>query len=186
MANNLQEAAQQGQSVVFKNTIQKSNTIKVTFTAAANAAATSDVYLFVGAGNNAAKSLPANVTISGDYSNAADFYEMMQSVRFGVSEIKVETNQTNNYEGTKITFGKRNLNNRNNQEQDLFLSDFQVATGNGIKKTATIDVDSLNGGFMVEPQFYAVFKSLLQNTAVTFYIKVSHEEMTGALQPANF
>lgn len=175
-----------GQSVVFTNTLQKSRTIKVTLTASDQAAAQSAVYLFAAKGKAADKTAPTGITISGDYTSFADWYDMVGNVKFGVEEIKVETSNTSNYEGTKLTIGKRNLNNRNNQEQDLFLSDFQVSQGNGLKKTATIDVDALGGGFMVDNQFYAKFDGVQKETSVTFYIKVSHEEAMGNLAPASF
>lgn len=185
---NLKEAAAQGKSVQFKNTLQKSRTIKIGFVADndQNTAALSNVYLFAARGRAADKTLPAGVTITGDFTSAADFYDMMQNTRFGVEEIKLETADTANYEGTRLVIGVRNLNNRNNQEQDLLLSDFQQSTGNGLKKTAKFDIDALGGGVMVDSQFYAQFLGVKKNTSVTFYIKVSHVEAVGDLDPADF
>ena len=187
-SQNLKEAAAKGESVKFKNTLQKSRTLKITFTADNDqaTAASSPVYLFAARGRAADKALLPGVTISGDFTSAADYYDMIQNTRFGVEEIKLETADTANYEGTRMIIGVRNLNNRNNQEQDLLLSDFQQSTGNGLKKTAKFDIDALGGGIMVDPLFYGQFVGVKKNTSVTFYIKVSHVEAVGEMDAADF
>lgn len=190
MENSFQNLQQAGSTPInFRNSLQNSRTIALTFTAdnAQGTAATNDIFVIPGVGSAAAKSLPSGVTLSGDYSSMADLCDVFENVKFAVESIDIETSSTANYEGTKFVMGMRRLNKKNPAEVDLRMSQFQTSNGSGLTKTATIDNRALSGGFLVEPLWYLKFVSLLKNTSVTIYLKVSHQENGGvSLLPADF
>ncbi len=175
----------QNQGIVFNdwvNNFGKRNLIDLTFTAdnAVGTADLSDVALFPGCGAGAITTLPAGVTVSGDYASIAAYYDYCQRMKFPVTNIWMQSADTANFDG-KLTYGLIMPNGTQPNQSFLQLSGKKVSTGNGFADNININDLPL----MVMPNLQVKF-SLKKNTKIRFLLTVPELEIKGSTSPVMF
>ena len=174
--------------VTGSNNLNKGNDIRISLIAAANSAATSNPYIVAGVGLGAAKTLPLNMTMAGDYSIPADWYNFCENVPFLLAELRMETSNTVNWENTSLVIGERMPNGQNPVEKKYYMNEYQESTGNGLKKSIKIPREALgNGeGLIITPQTYIRFDGQVLSSTITVYLRATHTLRSYVLDEASF
>jgi|GEM_PF-6590265 len=173
------------QTVDTFNNLSSTNEVTATFTAdnQSGTAAGTDVYILPGVGVGANKTLGTGITYSGDFASYADFIDYFTHVPMLISYIRVQTSNTANY-SSRLTIQENKPNLRSPQYKDLQMTNYRISTGNGYSDTLTITNDIK--GTTIWPNFSMVFKGLLKNSSISFYIGISSWARTYAMSGVSF
>jgi len=162
--------------VTGSNNLNKGNDIRLSFASTAQASVYNDIHIVAGIGKGSAarKALPALVTLSGDYDNVTEWQSFSDNVAMLMSELRMETSDTVNWENTTLIIGECQPNGQNPVEKRFYMNMYQESTGNGLKKSILIPKEALgNGeGLIITPQTYIRFERLRGGTTITAYLKI--------------
>lgn len=159
------------------NAFEQEHAITLTYTASGAAAAENDVYVLAGVGDSAAKSLPANVTLSGDFgASNDDLQEMMRNQGIVVTGIELQTDVVATNWNKEIVFANRTPNKQNITEKRLSLTRFREIVGNTYSDTIIIPEAH---AFAVLPQTYMKLK-IVQSSYIRVKLYYRAVQMAGS------
>jgi hypothetical protein len=162
------------------------NTTRLVFAADGQQAADkSPFYIVSGVGDLAAKALPAGLSLSGDFPSVAAWQDYAENVPLSIASIRMETSDTDNWENTVLLLGERNPDGSKPNPRKLYMTDYQVSSGNGMKKSVVIPAEVLNN-FVLTPQAYIQFQGIKKGTTITIYLSIGFMQRTIIMQPADF
>jgi len=163
------------------NDFSTNNQIELIFVADnVNAAASSTIGLFPGTGKGRITALPAGVTVGGDYTDIADFYNYITNNAMKVTNIFMQSADTTNYAG-RLTVGMIQPNGKIPGETYKQLTDYRESTGNGYSDV--INIKDLK--LVTIPKLYAKF-DIKKNTTIRVILTVESCVESASLTPINF
>lgn len=148
------------------NNFKGNNSFTVTLTADndGGTAAVSTVALFRGTGAGSSDSLPAGITISGDYDNYTELQNALRDTGMNITEMMLESTTTTHFTGVrKIQLYERLINNLAGPIQEIRLSKYKTDSGGGVSTTLLI----ADKPFFSTPRT-VMNVEVIKNAAITF------------------
>lgn len=174
--NNVAVDTRANQAVATRKTTQKLD-IKTTMRAVitCGADAKTDVPIITGSGVSSA--LLAGLTYAGDFDTFPELQEMIKNSKFRVAKLRLQTTDTDNFQAELIK-GDRKLNNKNNTEETVYLSEYAKSVGDGYAPNLEVyDFD-----FLIGPRSYLTLSRIEANSSITFMFDVVEVEESADLQ----
>lgn len=154
-----------------------SSTITISADNDAGTAATSTVAFIRGTGQGSTDSLPAGVTISGDFDNYTELQNAFRDTGINIKEIILESDTTAHFEGTrKITRFERRFNGVSGPTDTIRLNKYKTDSGGGVSTTCIIT----DKPFFVTPRT-VMNVEVIKNSDLTITIVYDYEEAKKAV-----
>jgi hypothetical protein len=82
--------------------------------------------------------------------------------------------------------GTRLPNLRVKDQTEIQLAPLRVSTGNGYSDQLTVKNADLNGGTTIDSNLFTQFVGLKKNSAITFLLKITHQQQEVDMDPVGF